>query len=130
MMETWDKIVEDHGPGIYRLARRILGSGVDAEDVVQEAFLEVFRFQQKSKVNHWGGLLRRVVTHRAVDLLRETARRRAAWRRRNRSRAAPAPVQAAVASELAVPVFVRRRCEVAQASGGGLLSAILRRPFL
>ena len=49
-METWDKIVEDHGPGIYRLARRILGSGADAEDVVQEAFLEVYLVMRSEEV--------------------------------------------------------------------------------
>ena len=128
MMETWDKIVEDHGPGIYRLARRILGSGVDAEDVVQEAFLEVFRFQQKSKVNHWGGLLRRVVTHRAVDLLRKR-RDVGPLEEAEPVASGASPVQAAVASELAVRLrsavakLPKRQAEV-------FLSAILRRPFL
>ena len=43
-MENWDRIVDEHGPFVFRLARRILGPGSDAEDVVQEAFLEVFQF--------------------------------------------------------------------------------------
>ena len=69
-MENWDRIVDEHGPLVFRLARRILGSGPDAEDVVQEAFLEVFQFRQKNQVQNWAGILRRIAVHRALDRLR------------------------------------------------------------
>jgi len=99
-MANWDQIVRDHGPAIFRLARRILGPGPDAEDVVQEVFLEVFQFRQKQEVGNWHGLLRRVATHRAIDRLRR--------RRGNEplegleiSDAADAPLETAVAGELA-----------------------------
>jgi RNA polymerase sigma-70 factor (ECF subfamily) len=68
---NWDQIVGDHAPGLYRLAARILEGGRDAEDVVQEAFFEAYQLQQGQTVNHWAGLLRRIVTHRAVDRLRK-----------------------------------------------------------
>ena len=68
---NWDQIVREHGVGLYRLASRILGGGHDAEDAVQEAFFEAYQLQQGQTVNNWGGLLRRIVTHRAVDRLRK-----------------------------------------------------------
>jgi RNA polymerase sigma-70 factor (ECF subfamily) len=68
---NWDQIVSDQGLGLYRLASRILGGGPDAEDVVQEAFFETYQLQRGQTVNNWAGLLRRIVTHRAVDRLRK-----------------------------------------------------------
>ncbi len=73
-MATWDQIVSDHGPIAVRLARRILGPGPDAEDVVQEVFLEAFQFQQRQKVGNWAGLLRMMATRRALDRLRRRRR--------------------------------------------------------
>ena len=42
----WDRFVADHGPPNLRLACRILGHGPDAEDAVQEAFLQVYQIGQ------------------------------------------------------------------------------------
>jgi RNA polymerase sigma-70 factor, ECF subfamily len=66
----WDRIVSEHGPAILRLACRILGNGADAEDSVQEAFVEAYCVSQSQPVENWGGLLRHVVLHRAMDRLR------------------------------------------------------------
>ncbi len=73
-----------------RLACRILGHGPDAEDVVQEAFLQVYLIGQSEKVTSWGGLLHRAVLHRSLDRLR---RRTGEYRRwpRNRSAAKTIP---------------------------------------
>ena len=73
-MTNWDQIVDEHGPFVFRLARRILGPGPDAEDVVQEVFLEVFQFRKKQEVDNWAGLFRRITTHRALDRLRRRRR--------------------------------------------------------
>ena len=73
-MFNWDQIVADNGPIAIRIARRILGPGPDAEDVVQEVFLEVFQIRQREGVANWAGLLRRVATHRALDRLRRRRR--------------------------------------------------------
>jgi RNA polymerase sigma-70 factor (ECF subfamily) len=67
----WDRFVADHGPPTLRLACRILGHGPDAEDVVQEAFLQVYRTGQKETVGSWGGLLHRAALHRSLDRLRQ-----------------------------------------------------------
>jgi RNA polymerase sigma-70 factor (ECF subfamily) len=70
----WDRFVTDHGPPTLRLACRILGHGPDAEDVVQDAFLQVYLIGRNEEVTSWGGLLHRAVLHRSLDRLR---RRRA-----------------------------------------------------
>jgi RNA polymerase sigma-70 factor, ECF subfamily len=70
----WDRFVADHGPSTLRFACRILGNGPDAEDAVQEAFLQVYVTGQNVEVASWGGLLHRAVLHRSLDRLR---RRRA-----------------------------------------------------
>ncbi|MFL5244375.1 MAG: RNA polymerase sigma factor [Gemmataceae bacterium] len=69
-MTHWERIVHDHGPMVFGTAWRILGHAGDAEDVVQDVFLEVHRLWTQRPVRHWGGLLRRLTTCRAVDRLR------------------------------------------------------------
>ncbi len=66
----WDRFVAEHGPPSLRLACRILGTGPDAEDVVQDAFLQVHRICLKEEVTSRGGLLHRAVLHRSLDQLR------------------------------------------------------------
>jgi RNA polymerase sigma-70 factor (ECF subfamily) len=66
----WDRIVREYGPMVFDTAWRILGHAPDAEDVVQEVFLEVHRWNHTRRVRHWAGLLRRLATFRAVDCLR------------------------------------------------------------
>jgi len=70
----WDRFVADHGPPSLRLACRILGHSPDAEDVVQDAFLQVYLTGRHAEVASRGGLLHRAVLHRSLDRMR---RRRA-----------------------------------------------------
>jgi RNA polymerase sigma-70 factor (ECF subfamily) len=67
----WDRIVREHGPMVYATAWRILGHAADAEDVVQEVFLQVHQLAQQAPVRYWVGLLRRLATCRALDRLRQ-----------------------------------------------------------
>ncbi len=99
-MPNWDEIVDQHGPAVFRLTRRILGPGPDADDVVQEVFLEVFQFRQREKIDNWAGLLRRMATHRSLDRLR---RRRVTEPLSGSeiSETADGPLETAVAGELA-----------------------------
>jgi RNA polymerase sigma-70 factor (ECF subfamily) len=73
-MPTWDQIVAEHGPVVFRLARRILGQGHDSEDVVQEVFLEAFQLRKKQAVGNWLGLLRMMAVRRSLDRLRRQRR--------------------------------------------------------
>ena len=70
-MTNWEVIVNEHGPALFGVASRILGNTADAEDVVQDVFLEAFRLQQRRSVNQWSGLLRRMAVCRALDRLRQ-----------------------------------------------------------
>lgn len=57
-------------------AWRILGHTGDAEDAAQEAMMQAFKLHGSNSVSNWGGLLRRLTTCRALDMLRrrKTAR--------------------------------------------------------
>ncbi len=70
-MTDWDRIVREHGPMVFATAWRILGHAADAEDVVQEVFLQVHQLQKAGPVRYWVGLLRRLATCRALDRLRQ-----------------------------------------------------------
>lgn len=67
-------LTERHSARAYRFARRMLGTG-DAEDIVQEAFLRVWReaprWQPRAQFSTW---LRRIVYHLCIDHLRSTKR--------------------------------------------------------
>jgi RNA polymerase sigma-70 factor (ECF subfamily) len=66
----WEGLVGRLGPAVYRTAWRILGHAADAEDIVQEVFLEAYQLQLTQAVLSWPGLLRRLATCRALDRLR------------------------------------------------------------
>lgn len=73
---NWQQIVELHGPMALETAWRILGHAGDAEDAAQEAMMQAFKLHGSNTVLNWGGLLRRLTTCRALDMLRrrKTAR--------------------------------------------------------
>ncbi len=69
-------LVEHTAGDLFRLAARLLGNGADADEVLQDAYLKVFRalsdgqFDGRSAVRTW---LYRVVTNTALDALRRRA---------------------------------------------------------
>jgi RNA polymerase sigma-70 factor, ECF subfamily len=65
----WERIVREHGPMVFTTAWRILGQAADAEDVVQDVFMEVQRV--RVRVRCWPALLRRLTTFRSLDRLRQ-----------------------------------------------------------
>jgi RNA polymerase sigma-70 factor (ECF subfamily) len=70
-MTDWDGIVREHAPRVFGTAWRILGHAADAEDVVQEVFLQAHQLQRMRPVRSWGGFLRRLAACRALDRLRQ-----------------------------------------------------------
>jgi RNA polymerase sigma-70 factor (ECF subfamily) len=104
-MTDWSQIVQQHGPMVWRTARRLLNNEADASDCFQWAFLSALEVERKEAIRNWPALLKRLAISRALDYLR---RRR---RESNRLTALPegsvidrkgvGPVQAAEASELA-----------------------------
>jgi len=66
----WNRIVRESGPAVFGAAWRILGHAADAEDVVQEVFLEAQQMRNSRPARQWTSLLRRMATFRALDRLR------------------------------------------------------------
>jgi RNA polymerase sigma-70 factor (TIGR02957 family) len=68
-----DDVFEEQRPRLFSLAYRMLGSAVDAEDVVQDAWL---RWAQASDVREPAGFLTTVVTRLCLDVLKSARVRR------------------------------------------------------
>lgn len=68
---AYAQLVEENAGRIYRLALRMVGNEVDAEDVLQETFLSAFksidRFEARSSLSTW---LYRIATNAALMKLR------------------------------------------------------------
>lgn len=64
--------IDKHSPGVYRLALRLMQHEADAEDVVQETFLNAFKaigdFQGRSELSTW---LYRITYNAAMMRLRK-----------------------------------------------------------
>ncbi|WP_326732672.1 RNA polymerase sigma factor [Streptomyces phaeochromogenes] len=64
-------LVQRHAAALIRLATSLLGTGAEAEDAVQDAFLSAWRrlpeFQGRSSFGTW---MYRIVTNRCLSLLR------------------------------------------------------------
>jgi RNA polymerase sigma-70 factor (ECF subfamily) len=70
MTNDWSQIVNCHAALVVGSVRRIVGNNHDAEDVVQDVFLEAYRASLKTEIRNWPGFLRRLATRRAIDRLR------------------------------------------------------------
>jgi DNA-directed RNA polymerase specialized sigma24 family protein len=56
------------------VAYRITGNRVDADECLQETFVGALECARQARIRHWGALLRRLATARAVDRVREGRR--------------------------------------------------------
>lgn len=68
---AFEEIARRHGAGLRVYARKLLGSGLESDDVVQEAF--VLAWKQMQGVSEGGSIrswLMRVVTNKAIDRIR------------------------------------------------------------
>lgn len=76
--EAFRALVERHGRAVYRVAYRMTGSQQDAEDVVQETFLRVYkqlaRFESRANFGTW---LHRIAVNCSIDLIRSRPHREA-----------------------------------------------------
>lgn len=75
MTERIDVFAE-YRPMLFTIAYEILGSAVDAEDAVQDAFLRWSAVRPDEEVENPRSYLARIVTRVALNQLRSTARRR------------------------------------------------------
>ena len=71
------ELVERHQGRVYQHASRLMGNAQDAEEVLQDTFLQVFRnlarFEERSKFSTW---VYRIATNEALMRLRRVSRRR------------------------------------------------------
>jgi RNA polymerase sigma-70 factor (ECF subfamily) len=76
------ELADQYGRMVFATAHRILDNTHDAEDVLQQVFLKLFRtWGSKIKpevIRDWGAYLRTMATRTALDLLRAKKQRR--WR--------------------------------------------------
>jgi RNA polymerase sigma-70 factor (ECF subfamily) len=99
------RLVETHQRMVFSLALRVTGEYGTAEEVAQDAFLELFRsgdrLESEDHVRFW---LRRVTVHRATDALRRRSRRPEAaaeeWMEEQHVETNPDAVSAAVVARL------------------------------
>lgn len=73
--EAFSEVYRRFGGTLYATAWRILNSPQEAEEVVQEAFLILYRKAGEAAPRNLGGWLRRVTANRALDRLRQRTRR-------------------------------------------------------
>lgn len=73
-MIDWQAISRQHGSLVWRTAYRLLGRDADTADCFQETFLSALDVSKRQEVKHWPGLLQRLATARALDLLRRRKR--------------------------------------------------------
>jgi RNA polymerase sigma-70 factor (ECF subfamily) len=69
--KTIETVVTGYGNQVYKLAYHLTGSVSDAEDIVQETFLKLFRsWTTAATADNLNAWIYRVVTNAALDLLR------------------------------------------------------------
>ena len=71
---SWEQIVEEHSPRVYRLAYRLSGNRHDAEDLTQETFVRVFRSLSSYQPGTFEGWLHRITTNLFLDSARRKSR--------------------------------------------------------
>jgi RNA polymerase sigma factor (sigma-70 family) len=106
MTNDWPEIVNCHATLVVGSVRRILGNDHDAEDVVQDIFLEAYQVSHKMIIRNWAGFLHHLATRRAIDRLRKRVRGASGLPAAETDAAevadpAPLPYQEAIAGELA-----------------------------
>jgi RNA polymerase sigma factor (sigma-70 family) len=74
-MVDWERVVREDGPAAWRTACRLLGNRQDAQECVQDAFVEAIALSRRQPVKNARALLLHVVTVRAMDRLRRKYRR-------------------------------------------------------
>ena len=65
------ELIRRHREKVYSVAFRMLGNHLDADEVVQETFVRIYRRRKElSNVTHFSTFLMRIATNYAIDMLR------------------------------------------------------------
>jgi RNA polymerase sigma-70 factor (ECF subfamily) len=73
-MTDWSQIVQEHGPLVWTTVYRLLRHDADAADCFQRTFLSALELSRTQTIRNWPGLLQRLGTARALELLRQRLR--------------------------------------------------------
>jgi RNA polymerase sigma-70 factor (ECF subfamily) len=73
-MTDWPQIVQQHGPLVWKIVRRLVAQEADAADCFQRTFVSALQVARTQAVRNWPGLLRRLATARALECLRQLYR--------------------------------------------------------
>jgi RNA polymerase sigma-70 factor (ECF subfamily) len=71
---SWESLVSDHSPRVYRLAFRLTGNPYDAEDLTQEVFVRAFRALPTFSPGNVPAWLHRITTNLFLDQARRRTR--------------------------------------------------------
>ncbi|WP_235436317.1 RNA polymerase sigma factor SigE [Arthrobacter sp. RIT-PI-e] len=71
---SWEEVVTNYSPKVYRLAYRLTGNRFDAEDLTQEVFVRVFRSLANFTPGTLDGWLHRITTNLFLDQARRKTR--------------------------------------------------------
>ena len=71
-----EQLYQLYKPLLFSLAYRMLGSVMDAEDIVHDTFLSLSQIEEKESVDNVKAYLCKMVTNRAIDKLRSAALKR------------------------------------------------------
>ena len=71
---SWEEIVREHSPRVFRLAYRLTGDRHDAEDLTQDVFVRVFRSLDRYEPGNFEGWLHRITTNLFLDSARRKKR--------------------------------------------------------
>lgn len=74
-MET-EQLYEAYQPLLFSLAYRILGSVMDAEDIVHDVFISFNNMEDVQSIENMRAYLCKMVTNRSIDKLRSAAHKR------------------------------------------------------
>src|SRR3954471_19943756 len=94
--ETFQRVFAEHERSVYATAFRVLGNGAQAQDVVQDVFMRIWRRPRTFDAGRGelGSYLRLIARSRALDLWREAqAAGRASDRMKIVVADAPLPVE-------------------------------------
>lgn len=73
---SMEGLYRTYQPLLFSLAYRMLGSVMDSEDIVQEAFITFDQLPNREQIENKKAYLCKIVTNRSLDLIRSSAKKR------------------------------------------------------
>ncbi len=67
----WQLIVSQYAGLVWQTSYRLVGNYTDTCDCFQDTFVCAFEVSGRQKIRNYGGLLTRIATSRAIDMLRK-----------------------------------------------------------